>query len=223
MKAFRPYEIMTLHYYHLFNRSISKDPELNLLFQGNVDDIQTGSCMWLKLNIDALSVTRETKSCFESAYYLCEHSSDYRVTSFRNITNVLDVLYQASSIDKIDKHPMNSQTSCLAICGTGNVVVHNSTCICNPEGSKYRSLFKKFNDQSLYEFHFSVLDMADLMTIDQCDLVLPCAGNLMQTCGCILNQNRSEIYPVFVQASGIFVSILLQSQLITISVISSQV
>ena len=98
-----------------------------------------GSCTYLKkTNISHFDVA--ISSCMEDALPICEWKSESQWSSVN--LNDLDNM-ESSSIIGAYLHPMNSQSSCLAFCGskdeTQSVFVQGSMCICS-KGKYYHSI-----------------------------------------------------------------------------------
>ena len=101
-----------------------------------------GSCTYLKkTNISHFDVA--ISSCMEDALPICEWKFEAQWSSVN--LNDLDNM-ESSSIIGAYLHPMNSQSSCLAFCGskeeTQSVFVQGSMCICSKGKYIYYHIIK---------------------------------------------------------------------------------
>ena len=150
-----------------------KDPMLN----PNEDIIgeYDSSCMVAFLNDDGtLEIKRD--SCIAQHYFLCEQLQG--VPKPVGIKKELKELIKEGMVKKLYNHTTNSLSACSAYCGKNKMVFRGSDCVCFDD-------FEAKEDEML----------------DECHQTLPCPGNILQPCGCKL-ENESIMYPIFIEVTS---------------------
>ena len=150
-----------------------KDQMLNS-FEDIIGDID-GSCMVAFLNDDGtLEIKRD--SCIEQHFFLCEQVPGIPLPV--GIKKEFKELIQEDMIKKLYNHTTNSLSACVTFCGKSKMIFRGTECAC-----------------------FDNIDAKEDEMLDECHQTLPCPGNILQPCGCKL-ENESLIYPIFIEVTS---------------------
>ena len=142
-----------------------RNPMLN--FYQEVDDDDAGSCILAVVNDDG-TVGVKNGSCIDQHYFLCEQIPE--VQRPVAIKKEFHQLMKEETTKKFYNHTTNSLSACAAFCGVSKVAFRGTDCACI-----------EYSDDSIEK-------------IQECHQILPCPGNILQPCGCKLDDDL--IYPI---------------------------
>ncbi len=128
----------------------------------------SGSCNKVMFDYTTHTTSIIPASCISDGYELCEASDNPLIAYNMTLTDL-----KTLAASKFENHPINSVSACSAYCAPSLFYVLDTICSC----------ITSF-DASQYE------------EIAECSHAIPCPGNVLQVCGCIVKSSLTTIYPI---------------------------